>query len=113
MWMRSPEQTAARARGSLQAAEAFMQNAQVIAEACASARENEVVLATVAPDLRFSGARVVLLGQLREHVVYDGGWLLVFSPKCSTADVEARCAKMAKFARRRLDIIQRRTERQR
>jgi hypothetical protein len=107
VWPRTPEQVAERALRTLSAADAFRIGAPAIAEACSRAGEHEVVVAVVNKEQEFAGAKVVLLGQLREHIVYDGGWHLVFSPGCSVSDVEARSSRMARLAKAKLAVVER------
>ncbi len=105
-------EAAERAGRSIQAAEVFRANMQVIEQACAVAAEGQMVVAVVRADLAFGGVWTVPLDELRDRVLQleESGWSLVFSPQATAEDIEERCARMAWLAQARLEAIQRLTD---
>ena len=103
------EETLARPRHTIHAAELFHDYAVVIARSCAGAQPDEVVLAGVDRFLSFSGARPVDRAQLVERMAdFDpAGWTLVFSPGTELREVEERSLELARHAFRRWEALRR------
>jgi hypothetical protein len=103
------EDTMARPRHTIHAAELFHLHADVIARSCAHAGADETVLAGVDRFLSFSGAWPVQRSQLVERAAeFDqSGWTLVFSPGTELREVEERSMELARHAFRRWEALQR------
>jgi hypothetical protein len=103
------EDTMARPRQTILAAELFHSHADVIARSCALASADETVLAGVDRFLSFSGAWSVRRSQLVERAAeFDqSGWTLVFSPGTELREVEERSMELARHAFRRWEALRR------
>lgn len=103
------EETMARPRHTILAAELFHAHAGVIAQSCAVARADEAVLAGVDRFLSFSGAWSVQRSQLVDRAAEfdEGGWTLVFSPGTELREVEERSMELARHAFRRWEVLRR------
>lgn len=103
------EETLARPRLTIHAAEIFHAHACAIARNCAEAGEDDVVLATVDRFLSFGGTWLVHRSQLLERVqeLGEGGWTLLFSPGSTVREVETRSLELARHAMARWEALRR------
>jgi len=99
-----------RANKTVQAAQVLRNNLQAIAQACAQAKRDEVIVALVGPDLTFEGAHTISRHRLRRHVLglERGSWHLVFSAQSDIQEIEYRCLTMGHLAQARWEIMHRR-----
>ena len=111
-WVEMPfiptEETMARPRHTIHAAELFHAHAATIARS-AAAGSDEDVLAGVDRFLSFSGAWPVHRSQLIDRAAEfdEGGWTLVFSPGTDLRQVEERSLELARHAFRRWEVLRR------
>lgn len=103
------EETMARPRHTIHAAELFHAHAAAIARSCAEAGSDEAVLASVDRFLSFNGAWPVHRSQLIHRAAQfdEGGWTLVFSPGADLREVEERSLELARHAFRRWELLRR------
>jgi len=98
-----------RAKRTVRAADVLHDKARAIAQVCAKADPDEVVVAVVEQDGRFGGTWPIAAAQLSTRVEHleAGGWVLLFSPSTPVGDIEARCRELARLASRRWDAMRR------
>ncbi|HUP27902.1 MAG TPA: hypothetical protein VM409_05660 [Chloroflexia bacterium] len=98
-----------RAERTIDAADLLRHNANVVEAACDLAGPHDIVVAVVTPELEFSGAEILPLGDLHRYVaaLVPGGWHQVFSPRTAKDEVDQRCRSMEQTARARLDAMRR------
>lgn len=103
------EETMARPRHTIHAAELFHAHAGEIAQSCAAAGADDAVLAGVDRFLSFSGAWTVHRSQLivRAAEFEQGGWTLVYSPGTELREIEERSMELARHAFRRWEALRR------
>lgn len=92
------------------------EHAEAISHVTDGARDDELVVAVVEPDLTFGGAWIIARQRLVEQgplLEAEGGWSFTFGPHTARADVERRCLQFVRIAYRRLEAMERRAERQR
>ncbi|HLJ33323.1 MAG TPA: hypothetical protein VKU38_06725 [Ktedonobacteraceae bacterium] len=95
---------------TLQAAGVLRENAGAISHATTDAREGEIAIAVIQPDLSFGGVWLIARENLITQVslVEDkGGWSFIFSSHTSIAQVEERCLEFMRIAFRRWKAMQR------
>ncbi len=95
---------------TLQAVEVLREKAGAIVRATADAREDEIVVAVVQPDLGFGGVWTLAREDFVKQVLVveeQGGWSFTFSANTSVDQVEERCSELAGIARKRGEVMQR------
>ena len=95
---------------TLQAAAVLREKAGAIGRATADARQDEVVVALIQRDLSFGGVWTIAREDLARQVLLledEGGWSLTFSSHTSVAQIEERCAELARIAGKRWEVMQR------
>ncbi|HEX6508175.1 MAG TPA: hypothetical protein VF221_11135 [Chloroflexota bacterium] len=109
------EETMARPRHTIHAAEILHTHAGDIARACAEAGGDTVVVAGVDRFLTFNGVWTVPLNELQRRVseIDDGGWTIVFSPGADLPDIEERCMDLARRSFKRWEALRRWTSKHR
>lgn len=95
---------------TFQATSVLREKAVAIERATADAREDEIVVAIVQKDLSFGGVWTIAREELVRQVLLledEGGWSFTFSSNTLVAQVEERCAELARIALRRWEAMQR------
>lgn len=108
----SPE-AKARASRTVEVAEVFADNAEVIVAALRDVPDSHVLVALVDDTHAFTGTHHVEKASMVERVpeLEQGGWAMVFTPGASLEDVRRRTAEMADIAQQRIAAIDRITAR--
>ena len=102
-----------RPQRTIEAVEVVRQHAEMIADACAAAHDQEIVVAVVGPDHTWGGVSTVPAHGLPEQAIDPGSrWEFMFVAHTSRAEVEARCTLIERQAAKRLDALRRWSERQ-
>ncbi|HLG76210.1 MAG TPA: hypothetical protein VKX46_07340 [Ktedonobacteraceae bacterium] len=95
----------------VRATEVLQQQAPAIAQTCAEAETDTIVVATVEQDCSYGGAYAVPRSELRERVMHledeEGKWTLTLDPLTSVQEIEKRCSDIGRLASRRGAAIQR------
>lgn len=101
-----------RTRHIVRATEVLQQQAPAIAQTCAEAETDTIVVATVEQDCSYGGAYAVPRSELRERIMHmeedEGKWTLTLDPLTSVQEIEQRCIGIGRLASRRGEAIQRR-----
>ena len=95
---------------TLQAVEVLREKAGAIVRATADAREDEIVVAVVQPDLGFGGVWTLAREDFVKQVLVveeEGGWSFTFSANTSDDQVEERCSELTGIVRKRGEAMQR------
>ena len=102
-----------RARETMYAAEVFYLHAAAIADACAEAGRDELVLAVVDDFGTYLGTWTIARLRLVEtdRAMPEGEWRLLFDPSDSVPEIEARSLEVARHAVTRWDLLLRRKSR--
>jgi len=105
------KQAVEQARWTAQAAQVLHQHAPIIAQTCAEAPENTIIVAIVEQDCSFGGSWSLPREQLHERVQYledqEGKWLLTFAPLASLEVIEQPCTSVNRLASKRSEAIER------
>jgi hypothetical protein len=104
-------QAVERAHWTAQAAQVVHQHAPTIAQTCAEAPENTIIVAVVEQDCSFGGAWTLPRNHLHERILHledqEGKWLLTFSPLASLEGIKRQCASVTRLASKRGAAIER------
>ncbi len=98
-----------RAQRAVQAAGLLREKVPIIAQVCAAANLDDVVVAVVEQNLVFGGVWPIPRSQVQERVapLESSGWVLIFSPRVSTAHVAAQCEAFGRIAGERAASMRR------
>lgn len=100
-----------RARWTVQAVEAMCREAETIAQTCARAQNDAIIVAAVEADTSFSGAWAIPHTEMREHILQledsEGKYVVAFAPLSSVDVIEKHCKVIAHLAERREQAIRR------
>lgn len=100
-----------RAHWTAQAAQVVQQHAPTVAQTCAEAPANTIIVAVVEQDCSFGGSWVLPRNRLLEQTLHledqEGKWLLSFSPLTSLEGIERQCTSITRLANRRGAAIER------
>jgi hypothetical protein len=100
-----------RAHWTAQAAQVLYRHAPAIAQTCAEAPENTIIVAVVEQDCSFGGSWTLPRKHLHERIQrledQEGKWLLTFTPLTSLERIEQQCASVTRLASKRGAAIER------
>jgi hypothetical protein len=108
----SPE-AKARASRTVEVAEVFADNADLIVAALTDVPDGHVLVALVNDGHAFTGTHHVEKATMVDRVIEleQGGWAMVFTPGATAEDIRRRTTEMAGIAQQRIAAIDRITAR--
>ena len=98
-----PREASRHARRAIEAAETLHDRAPAIAQVCARAASDQLVVAVVEENGAFGGAWPVALCEVAARLgpLEAGGWTLTFAAQTPEEEIRTRALEMARLAFRR------------